>query len=71
VIRNPFAGQFVEDLRPLFEAGAMLGEQVIDLPLSERPHVMRELSVMGITAGTLFPGLDGACEELKERNFDL
>ena len=25
VIRNPFAGQFVEDLRPLFEAGAMLG----------------------------------------------
>ena len=27
VIRNPFAGQFVEDLRPLFEAGAMLGER--------------------------------------------
>jgi hypothetical protein len=45
--------------------------QVIDLPFSERPHVMRELSIMGITAGSLFPGLDGACEELKERNFDL
>jgi hypothetical protein len=29
VIRNPFAGQFVEDLRPLFEAGAMLGERLI------------------------------------------
>jgi hypothetical protein len=43
--------------------------QVIDLPVSERPQVMRELSVMGITAGSLFPGLDGACEELKERNF--
>jgi hypothetical protein len=28
-IRNPFAGQFVEDLRPLFEAGAMLGERLI------------------------------------------
>ena len=27
VIRNPFAGKFVEDLRPLFEAGAMLGEK--------------------------------------------
>ena len=26
VIRNPFAGRFTEDLRPLFEAGAMLGE---------------------------------------------
>jgi hypothetical protein len=45
--------------------------QVIDLPLSERSDVMRELSVMGITAGSLFPGLDGACEELKERNFNL
>src|SRR5215831_19222992 len=29
VIRNPFAGQFVEDLKPLFEAGAMLGERLM------------------------------------------
>ena len=29
VIRNPFVGQFVEDLRPLFEAGAMLGERLM------------------------------------------
>jgi len=29
VIRNPFAGQFVDDLRPLFEAGAMLGERLV------------------------------------------
>ena len=29
MIRNPFAGQFVEDLRPLFEAGAMLGERLM------------------------------------------
>jgi hypothetical protein len=28
VICNPFPGQFVEDLRPLFEAGAMLGERL-------------------------------------------
>ena len=41
---------------------------VIDLPVSERPHVMRELSMMGITAGSLFPGLDGACEELRENS---
>jgi hypothetical protein len=45
--------------------------RIIDLPKSERPNVMRELSVMGITAGSLFPGLDGACEELRERFFDL
>jgi len=26
---------------------------------------------MGITAGSLFPGLDGACEEPAERNFEI
>jgi hypothetical protein len=41
----------------------------IDLPVSERAEVFRELGYMGVTAGSLFPGLDGACEELKERNF--
>jgi hypothetical protein len=43
--------------------------QVVDLPLNERDAVMRELAMMGVTAGSLFPGLDGACEELKERFF--
>lgn len=43
----------------------------IDLPVRERKQVIRELSYMGITAGSLFPGLDGACEELKERNFEI
>ncbi|MBX3534041.1 MAG: FRG domain-containing protein [Xanthobacteraceae bacterium] len=45
--------------------------QVIDLPASIRKDVMQELSLMGITAGSLFPGLDGACEQLRERYFDL
>ncbi|MBS4082397.1 MAG: hypothetical protein KGZ73_02495 [Rhizobiales bacterium] len=45
--------------------------QVIDLPVSIRKGVMQELSLMGITAGSLFPGLDGACEQLRERYFDL
>ena len=43
----------------------------IDLPLRERDKVVQELRFMGITAGSLFPGLDGACEELKERNFEI
>lgn len=43
--------------------------EAIDLPVSERDAVMRELSYMGITSGAMFPGLDGACEELAERNF--
>jgi len=45
--------------------------RVIDLPVRERRLVMQELSTMGITAGSLFPGLDGACEELRERFFTL
>ena len=45
--------------------------QAIDLPVRDRKRAMRELSYMGITAGSLFPGLDGACEELAERNFEF
>jgi hypothetical protein len=43
----------------------------IDLPVTERRRVMQELALMGINAGSLFPGLDGACEQLRERYFDL
>jgi hypothetical protein len=41
----------------------------IDLPASERAIVMKELELMGINAGSLFPGLDGACNQLRERFF--
>jgi hypothetical protein len=43
----------------------------IDLPLRDRRRATQELNFMGITAGSLFPGLDGACEDLKQRNFEL
>jgi len=42
----------------------------IDILVSERDAVMRELAFMGITAGSMFPGLDGACEELREKMFN-
>jgi hypothetical protein len=45
--------------------------RMLDLPTAIRYDVMRELSFMGITAGALFPGIDGACEELRERHFQL
>lgn len=45
--------------------------KIIDLPIHERSQIMKELSTMGITAGSLFPGLDGACEELRERFFTI
>ena len=43
----------------------------IDLPISERRHAMEDLRYMGITAGSLFPGIDGTCQELRDRNFDF
>src|ERR1700732_12080 len=39
--------------------------------LLERRNGVRDLRYMGITAGSFFPGLDGACEELKDRNFEV
>jgi FRG domain-containing protein len=45
--------------------------RVIDLPATERRQAMQDLARMGITAGSMFPGLDGACQQLKERFFDL
>ncbi|WP_448165222.1 FRG domain-containing protein [Burkholderia cepacia] len=43
----------------------------IDLPARSREMVMHDLTMMGLTAGSLFPGLDGTCEELSERFFPL
>jgi hypothetical protein len=45
--------------------------QAIDLPAAERSQVLQELSMMGITAGSMFPGLDGTCEQLREQFFDM
>jgi len=44
--------------------------RAIDIPISERNEVMKELAFMGITAGSMFPGLDGTREELREMLFD-
>jgi hypothetical protein len=44
--------------------------EAIDIPASEREVAMRDLRFMGITAGSMFPGIDGVCEELRERNFE-
>lgn len=43
----------------------------LDLPIGDRDRVLGELAFMGISAGSMFPGLDGACEELKLRNFRI
>lgn len=42
---------------------------VCDLPLASQPQIMRELELMGITYGSLFPGLDGICRDMRDRLF--
>lgn len=44
--------------------------EAIDIPANERETAMRDLRFMGITAGSMFPSIDGVCEELRERNFE-
>jgi hypothetical protein len=43
----------------------------IDIPAGQREEAMNDLRYMGITAGSMFPDIDGVCEELRERNFNL
>jgi hypothetical protein len=64
----------VDDIEPYIRSMEVSGKtylSAIDLPVGDRRQVVRDLSYMGITAGSLFPGLDGACEELTERNFEI
>lgn len=44
--------------------------KAIEIPAKEREEAMRDLRIMGITAGSMFPSIEGVCEELRERNFE-
>jgi hypothetical protein len=57
---------YIRDIQDNF---GMTVLEAIDLPLDDHKTVMDELRYMGITAASMFPGLDGMCEELKEQNF--
>ncbi len=43
--------------------------EAIDINIDDRNLAMEELSYMGITSASMFPGLDGICDELRERFF--
>src|SRR5215471_17397968 len=56
VILNPFAGRFVDDLRPLFEAGAKLGERLM-------PDLVKLLDGPAVSYGKgALVGVDGEME---------
>jgi hypothetical protein len=43
--------------------------QRITIDVSEADKAMRDLHLMGLTWGSLFPGFDGVCKQLKSRHF--
>ncbi|WP_104019508.1 FRG domain-containing protein [Roseovarius nitratireducens] len=43
--------------------------KVYDLPQSEYEDVLRQLGYMGISPGSLFPGIEGLCREYRHRQF--
>lgn len=43
---------------------------VCEIPGIEAPRILRELELMGITHGSLFPGLDGIARDIKDRFFN-
>ena len=45
--------------------------RAIEIPARERENAMNDLKFMGITAGSMFPSIDGVCEELREKNFKV
>lgn len=62
----------VDDIESLISAYEEDGSSyltAIDLPVSEKPKIQRELEFMGISAGSMFPGLDGTFEDLKLHYF--
>ncbi|SHH73853.1 FRG domain-containing protein [Marivita hallyeonensis] len=43
--------------------------RVFDLKASEKPKALKHLGLMGISQGSLFPGIEGVCREYRERHF--
>ncbi|MNY61301.1 hypothetical protein D3C86_1979670 [compost metagenome] len=43
--------------------------RVIDIPRSDRARALADLHMMGINAGSLFPGIEGTCQALAYKNF--
>jgi len=44
--------------------------RAVSIPVSDRKTAMRDLSLMGITWGSMFPGFDGVCKQLRARHFN-
>ena len=63
----------VTDIESFIRARELQDEQeyltLCELPATEATRIRRELELMGITYGSLFPGLDGIARDMKDRLF--
>jgi hypothetical protein len=63
----------VDDIESIIKTNEDLEKETylehIIIPVSDAEEAMRDLSLMGITWGSMFPDFDGVCKQLKFRHF--
>lgn len=63
----------IDDMRDyIFRRSTEVSKQFLYTALllvKEKPHVMRELNLMGISKMSLFPSVEGICKAMKARSF--
>lgn len=66
-------GTNVDDIEAYIEARETSSKKsylkVFDLDVNERSTVLQQLGLMGISPGSLFPGIEGVCREYRDRHF--
>jgi hypothetical protein len=62
----------VDDIESIIKQNEKASGQylsAISIQSNERQKALRDLQLMGITWGSLFPGIEGVCRQLSERHF--
>lgn len=63
----------IDDIEMMIRIHGIPGKvslQKYDLNMGDKKEVMNDLRYMGITAASMFPGLDGICKALKNKHFE-
>jgi len=63
----------ISDIEMMIRLQGIPGKIILkkyDLDISDKKEIMNDLRYMGITAASMFPGLDGICKALKNKHFE-
>lgn len=59
-------GRFIDEVLPEHAPGSSHAlKRIVRIPASLKPKILKELARMGITANSLFPGIDGVGQSLQ------